>query len=56
MGARESQADSALSLESDAGLDTTTLRSWPEPKPRVRHLTDGATQVPLLYFFIVIFP
>ena len=27
-------------------LDLGTLRSWPEPKPRVRCLTDWATQVP----------
>ena len=37
---RESQADSIPGTEPDAGLDLTTLRSQPEPKPRVRHSTD----------------
>jgi len=36
---RESQADSALSTEPDAGLDPTTLRSFPERKPRVGGIT-----------------
>jgi len=31
-GERESQADSALSMEPDTGPHPTTLRSWPEPK------------------------
>ena len=43
---RESQADSPLSAEFSVGLDLTTLRSWPEPKSRVRHLTVWVTQVP----------
>jgi len=34
-GERESQADCLLSAEPDAGLDPTTPRSRPEPKPRV---------------------
>ena len=38
-GERESQAGSMLRV----GLDPTTVRSWPEPKSRVRHLTDWAT-------------
>ena len=29
------------------GLNSTTLKSWPEPKPRVGCFTDGAIQVPL---------
>ena len=37
---RESQADSPLNREPDAGLDLTTLRWWPEPKSRVRRLTE----------------
>ena len=41
----ESQADSMLSVEPHVGLDLITLRSLPEPKPWVRHLTDCATQV-----------
>ena len=44
---RESQADSLLSLEPQAGLDPRTLRSRPEPKSRVGYLTDSATQVSL---------
>jgi len=32
---RESQADSAFSVEPDEGLDLKTLRSPPELKPRV---------------------
>ena len=30
-------------------------RSWPEPKPRVRGLTDRATQAPLDFFLYVLF-
>lgn len=43
---------SGLHAEPGAGLDPTTLRdqdperSRPDQKPRVRHLTDSATQVP----------
>ena len=48
---RESQADSTLSMEPNAGLDIT-LKSGPEPKPRVRGLTDYATQVPLIEQFL----
>ena len=43
---RWSQADSVLSAEPDVGLDLVTLRSPPELKPRVRHLTNCTTQVP----------
>ena len=39
-------AGSMLSMELNEGLYLTTLRSWPEPKSRVRHLTDWTTQVP----------
>ena len=35
----------AFSTDSEVG--SGTLRSWPEPKWRVRHLTNWATQVPL---------
>ena len=37
---KEKQADAPQSVEHDAGLDPRTLRSWPEPKSRVGHLTD----------------
>ena len=37
---RDSEADSVLSVEPNEGLDPTTMRSCPEPKSRVRHLTD----------------
>ena len=39
-GERESQVYSLLSMEPDEGLDSTALRLWPEPKSRVRCLTD----------------
>lgn len=41
---RESQADSPLSMEPDMGVDLGTLRSQPEPKPKVGHPTNLATQ------------
>lgn len=45
---RESQADSILIIEPNAGLDHKTLRSLPKPKPRAWH----ATQAPLhLWYF-----
>ena len=44
---RESQADSVLSMGHNMGLDLTTPKSGPEPKPTVRYLTNWATQVPL---------
>ena len=37
---RESEADSVLSSEPNAGLDPTTMRPLPELKPRVRCLAD----------------
>lgn len=37
---RESEVEAVLSVEPDAGLETMTLRSWPEPKSRVQCLTD----------------
>jgi len=46
---RESYAGSTPSVEPDAGLDLTTLR-WPEPKSRVRRLTDWAAQRPNFAF------
>lgn len=39
-GERECQADSALSVELNSGLDPTTLRSRPESKPRLRCSSD----------------
>lgn len=33
-------------ISPNKGLNSTTLRSQPEPKSGVRHLTNGATQVP----------
>lgn len=47
---RGSQADSTLSTEPCMVLDLTNLRSQYELKPRVRHLTDCATQAPLVFF------
>lgn len=43
---RESGADPALSVEPDAGLDLTTPKSGPGPKPRVGRLADCTIQVP----------
>ena len=48
-GERESQADSPISKEPHVGPDPVTLRSWSEPKTRVRWLTDWANQVPLKF-------
>ena len=45
-GERESLADYLLSMEPATGLDPNTLRLEPEPKSRVGHLTNRATQVP----------
>ena len=53
-GGGESQADSTWSMESYVGFDPMTLRALPESKPRVRHLTNFTTQVPLKFIFIVI--
>lgn len=39
-GMKESQPDSAMSADPDAGLDLSSLKSQPEPKSRVEHLTD----------------
>ena len=52
----ESQADSLLSTEPATGLDPTTLRSWPEPKSRVSHLTDWGTQAPLPHMLSKCYP
>ena len=40
-----------LSVEPNMGLDPVTLGSWPEPKSRVRHSSDWATQAPHKDFF-----
>ena len=55
-GKRESQADSH-STEPDSRLNPTTLRSWPELKPRVGCSTYWATQAPhnMEIFLIVSF-
>ena len=46
----DSPEDSMLSTEPYMRLYPTTLRWWPEPKPRIGHLTDWATQVPGSHF------
>ena len=43
-GEREPQADSPLSTEPNLELNPRTLKSWPEPKSRVRCLTSWDTQ------------
>ena len=46
-GERESEAGSALSVQNPTqGLNPWTTRSWPEPKSRVRGLTDWVTRAP----------
>ena len=47
------QAESTLSAELKAGLNPMTLRSWPELKSMVRHLTDWDIQVPLHEEFLI---
>ena len=48
-GDREFEAGSILSVQSwMRGSKPQTMRSWPESKARVEHLTDWATQPPLL--------
>ena len=46
---RESQANSILRTEPDAGLNLTTLRLGPELKPRVSSLTNRANRYPTKY-------
>ena len=41
---RQSLKQTALSMEPYEELDLRTLRSWPESKPKVKSLTDSATQ------------
>ena len=51
---RESQAASVLSAQSLTwGSNPQPTRSRAEPKSRVRHLTNLATQVPLLRTFLI---
>ena len=33
------------------GSNSQAVRSWPEPKPRDGHSTDGTTQAPLSFYF-----
>ena len=53
-GEREFQAYSMLSVEPSMGLSHMTPRSWPEPKSRIRCLTDWATQAPLKIDILVL--
>lgn len=51
VGVREAEEERILSrLHAQHGprngANLMTLRSWPEPKSRVKHLTDWATQMP----------
>ena len=60
-GEKESQAGFAQSAQSlMQGLNPLTMRSRPEPKSGIRHLTDLATKVPLktilfIYLFVLKF-
>ena len=49
---RESEADSLLTEEPNAELNLMALRSRPEPKARVRCLTNCATQCPYKDVFL----
>jgi len=51
-GRRESEADSILRTEPNVQLYPTAARSGPEPKPRVGHLPDWATQSPQDLFIL----
>ena len=47
---KECQACSAPSVQNPTrGSNSRTMRSWPEPRSRVRRSTDWTTQVPLKY-------
>ena len=53
----EGQADSMLNIEPYVGVHLMTLRAWPEPKSRVGHSMDWATQGSIgdhTIFFILI--
>ena len=52
-GAEEERLPSRIlwSVEPHMGLSLTTLRSAPEPKPRVGYSTNCTTQVPCDFFF-----
>ena len=53
-GERESQAGSPLLAQSPTwGLIPRTIRSWPELKSRVGHLTNWATQAPQDCYFLL---
>ena len=42
-------------MEPNSRLNPMNLRSWPELKWRVGHLTDWVTQVPLFFFFLNVY-
>ena len=50
----ESQADSTLALDPDEGLDPRTLRSCPELKSRVGHLTTEPPRCPSHFHFCIL--
>ena len=52
MEEREGQANWTLSTEPCMVLDLITLRSCPEPEPRVGCLPDWATQVPQVEVYL----
>ena len=56
-GERGSQAGSTLSARSLTwGLIPPTVRSWPEPRSRVRCLTDWASPAPSILFLFCVGP
>ena len=50
---RESQANLELSVETDAGLDLRTLRSWPKLKSRAGCLTNFTDKALLSFVFLI---
>jgi len=51
-GQREMEREHLKRTPRESGVDPRTLRSRPEQKPRVRRLTDSATQAPLECIFL----
>ena len=51
---REALKQAPHSVQPHTGLHLTTLRLWPEQKPRVRCSTSCATHAPLFYFLFLL--
>lgn len=51
---RGTLSDYVLRAEPDSGLDLMTVRSQPEPKTKVRRLTNCATHTPLTALYAIL--